>query len=743
MFTKQMERFNEVIDREPWDRSYEHWQSHTDVIGDVAKSGQINMDFTVIYYWSILFLILLAFCIWLLSNKKTSRIIGSISDHLPLVSSIIWLLGVVLYIIGYYNPYLPWVAVIPRAIISSFKMFVATNELARVTPILHSDAIYMTAFATIHLAAAFITFMFIFKMVGYKIKSSVKILFHKWLHSKGRVVHLFWGVNEASCLLAEDIHEKHPTETIIFIDIDEECEDNTKKKPNLSHITNTLTIKSSEVDRLERIGALSDHCFNGPAAISRNEDADIFGILHLKSIGEILRKSCRSNIYFLSDDEAQNISGALNLQQDKTLRSMHENSPVIYIKARRGAYNEVFDHYSQYDSESSRMVIRIVDPSYLSVGSLKCDERALPVNCVAIDKSNGLVDQPFNALLVGFGSTGQEAFKFLYEFATFVGSNLKKSPFRCFAIDEKMNGIAGLIREQMPAIGKDELTLIQSKVDSEDFWMHVTGIINDLNYVVVALDDDSKGLSLAVNMFKSALKNRPSRNPMLKIMVRCYDNANEKRMSEVISNLNKAVEGSNVEIRLFGMESELYRCEVILSDITMANAKEFNRVYEGSELHPDNQWNINFGGQEINRLMSKKKMSRYHAIHDINRRIAQNISNSLHARTKMILMGFGENESSERLRLYYGYVNSRESMKTDYCCAEADSKLLMYMAIVEHERWISSHKLMGYTYGAENDSIRKHHKCMCPWEDLDEMTQSYDCNVVDTTIKMAYKAVQQ
>ena len=55
---------------------------------------------------------------------------------------------------------------------------------------------------------------------------------------------------------------------------------------------------------------------------------------------------------------------------------------------------------------------------------------------------------------------------------------------------------------------------------------------------------------------------------------------------------------------------------------------------------------------------------------------------------------------------------------------------------------IASHKLMGYTYNPENDCVQKYHKCICPWDELDEMTQSYDCNVVDTTIKMAYKKVK-
>ena len=98
-------------------------------------------------------------------------------------------------------------------------------------------------------------------------------------------------------------------------------------------------------------------------------------------------------------------------------------------------------------------------------------------------------------------------------------------------------------------------------------------------------------------------------------------------------------------------------------------------------------------------------------------------------------MGF---DTTEQLRLYYGYVKSRQFGSTEYICHTDDKELLINMAMVEHERWIASHKLMGYTYAPENDSVKKHHRCLCPWDDLDEMTQSWDCNVVDTTIKMAY-----
>ena len=107
-------------------------------------------------------------------------------------------------------------------------------------------------------------------------------------------------------------------------------------------------------------------------------------------------------------------------------------------------------------------------------------------------------------------------------------------------------------------------------------------------------------------------------------------------------------------------------------------------------------------------------------------------------------MGFGETDFAERLEIYYGYVSKRETNKTSYNnCPENDAQLLLNVAMVEHERWVASHKLMGYVYASKTDIVRKHHECMRPFAELDEETQSYDCNVVDTTIKLAYQKMQE
>lgn len=727
---------------EVFNTSIERWQ-------DVIFCMDCSSEYWRIGYWIGITFILIAlyFCL----NK--SRISKFVSKHLLILSVLIWSLGFCIYLIGFYRDSLSGWSVVPRAFLSSFKMFAMSYDITHVADGLQNDAIYASAFMLTHLVAAYITFVFIFKMIGYKGKSALRIIRYNLLKANGNVVHLFWGVNEASLSLAESIYANMSDKTnqIIFIDIDEEeCRDCSNKKATLNRITNIITILDNDIERLDKINALVAHCYNGPAKLSDNGANDIFNSLNLNRVGKSVEKSSQLNCYFLSDDETSNILGALNLQRDwriekKLANQSDEDTKIcVYIHARKDSNNEIFDHYSQYDADTKRMKFRLVDSAYLAVEQLKMNDNTLPVNCVDVETHTGCVTSPFNAMVIGFGGTGLEAFKFLYEYSAFIGPDKKKSPFKCYAIDENMDRIAGYVKQKMPAISGDELELINTKVDSELFWNKISETIGSMNYIVISLNDDLVGLSIAVNLFKYALQYRTADAKTLKIVIRCYDRNNEIRMREVINNLNNSTKGNKVEILLFGEEQTIYSYDLIVSDQVLKEAKEFNHMYENTEETADEQWEKNFGRNMIEQIMDVNKVSRYHAVYDVNRRIAQNCSNSLHGNTKMLLMGFGETDFSERLEVYYGYLSKREKNTTLYVnCPEGDAQLLRNMAIVEHERWIASHKLMGYVYGSKTELVKRQHKCMCPFAELDEETQSYDCNVVDTTIKLAYQKFQE
>lgn len=734
--------------RNLWDRN-----PHKDSIEWWAEYNPI--DINVFVLWLVIFLGALSVIVYLIYKDKLSSINDFISRHLLLLSLVVWIAGVVLYMIGYFCSHMSWLSIIPRAVISSFKMFVVVNDLARVEPLMREDAVYMAIFSIVHLLAAYITFLFIFKIVGFKIKSSIKIIKYKMFMGRDKQVHIFWGVNEASYLLAKSIYEKASNDDIIFIDVDEETEDSTNRKATIANITNSITIKNSDIIRLNHIDAMVEHCYGGPASVDTNDCNDVFGALRLNSIGSIVKRSKKVKFYFFSNDESANVLAAINIQADYRVRLKNKEDVTIYLHARRNVCNEVFDHYAQYNmDDTTRKPIKIVDSAYMALEWVKKEKQYLPVNNVDIEKGTGLVkDSSFTSMVVGFGETGVEAFKFLYEFAAFVGIDMKKIPFKCYAIDQNMDKKRGAIRAKMPAINEDELSLVTASVDSDVFWEVLKKEINNLNYIFITLNDDNVGLSLAVNIFKYALRYRNDDLPKLKIMIRCYNVSNEKKMKEVKNSLNRSIDGQKVEICMFGLMEDLYNYDTILSNAVLNEAKEFNRVYSDSELSAYEQWEKDFvkekiegTGEEISaveKCMKKEKISHYHAIHDINRRIEQNISNVLHQSTKMILMGIDDEKMTPRLELYHGYVDSLRKNTIHYDCGGEAGDLLHNIAYVEHERWVASHKLMGYIEAQEKDFVKKHHYCMQHLDKLSDEIKSYDAKVTNTTIKLIYNKLSQ
>ena len=143
----------------------------------------------IIVWFAILGLIL-AIIVFFLSNKKSERILNFISNNLLPISLIVWLLGIFIYIIGFYRPDINCFPVILRSIMSAFKMFLVIQDLARIQADLLNDTLYMSTFSLIHFIAAFITFLFVFKMIGYKIKSSLNIIIHKLFYAKEKNIKI-------------------------------------------------------------------------------------------------------------------------------------------------------------------------------------------------------------------------------------------------------------------------------------------------------------------------------------------------------------------------------------------------------------------------------------------------------------------------------------------------------------------------------------------------------------------------
>lgn len=695
-----------------------------------------------IFYWGILFFLFCIGIFMLLKSSWLKKIINFLEDRLFLISLCVWSAGVFIYTIGMYQPNMNLAVILPRAIIISFKMFLAQHEQARVAPIFLDNVWYMTIFSLLHFFAALISIIFLLKFAGFRFKSYLNLVRYSSMSNKKPAINIFWGTNDASFILANDIFKSDNDEQIMFVNLDEQNNDATPKSIGLKQILDIGSLQSDDIAQLEKMNALVENCHYDLSSLDvSNMHTDVFHALHMKHMKRIINDSKAVRIFFLSENEDKNILSALNLLKDKNIANSKHIK--IYVHAGKSSINEIYDHYSQYHAQNDMDAkLKIVDSSYLSIASLKRVPEYHPINVIDIDPETCMAQSSFSSLIIGFGETGQEAFKFLYEFASFIDKDGNRNPFKCYAIDKELSHTAGQIRRQMPAITDSELELVAADINSLPFWDKIDSIIKELNYVMITPHSDTLGLSLAVDIYKHAIQMRNNDLKNFKIFVRCYELDNLTRMKDVANKLNQCNASSGGEIIIFGDENHIYTYDMIISEVILNEAKRFNKRYQEKngkiELSSREIWSMTFNNASIEKRMAKSGNTRLHAIDDINRQIAQNLSNSLHKWTKLKQLGIIDNPS-ECAHLA-SVVDSRSEGEITYKQADEEWQTkLVNLARCEHERWVALHKVMGYQRGAENNIATRRHSCICGWNELDEAAQSYDCNVVDTSIRLFYK----
>lgn len=687
-------------------------------------------------------MLFLAVFVLIIPMHRFRRQFDRLLSNLFLICAIIWLIGAVLYLIGFYNPALSFFAVVPRVVIAASKMFLFMSEYTSVSMDLRLDNSYMTAFSIIHLLAALISFLFMMKFIGLRIKSFIqfKLYTSRFYSLLGKKINIFWDFTESSFLLARELSEEKDN-IIVFVHTNDKKSEKVNQTVGLSAVFDIMSLSRGQLSFLDEIKSLVVNSNYDISSHTFTKDEDVFSVLGLKNVKKLIDRSMETNIYFFSDAEQGNLNSALSLLSDSSLKNDKIN---IYIKCRNSKVNDIYNNYQLYSSDSGKIRLNIIDPAYLSVSFLKFDKESQPVNVVDIDPQTATVSSDFNSLIVGFGNIGLEAFKFLYEFGTFVDKDGHRIPFKCTVIDENASLAEGYVHELMPAISSDEVSFIQTRIDSDSYWKYVNENIKNLNYVIVCLNNDELAIQTAVELYRKALTIVDKRMDNFRIFVKCNSVYNYSRMCTMANTMMKSNHNSRYGISIFGNDKEIFCKELILNNKIHNEEMIFNYVYEkGEEMHltKEELWEKSFGKEKIDadiKKFSSKGLSysRYQIIKDIQRKIYQNRTNTYHKYTKLILLGI-DDSNSDVYRRYISLVPSRSFGKVTYKDADSNEQTrLLNVAKCEHERWVTSHKILGYTFAQENCLQTMRMKYMTEWDNLSEEIQSYDSNIVDTSIKL-------
>ena len=734
---------------------------------------------TTYNYTVIILIVMLA--VFVASRRSIRK---HIINHLMAYAIIVFGVGVWLYMVGfnYEGTADNLMALFLRSVTASMEMFVSESELIEVQEACKEDIVYMLLFAVTHFLAICVSAAFIIHILGTRLKSYVSMRL-PWRRKKE--IFVFFDLSQESLSLAKDIHRARKLKDYQIVFVKTPMEESHLERFSFSHILSFADNRNETIEQLTEIGAYLTYSRKSVSiGIDENEWKETVG---LNTLHRYIQRNANKKTHFfcLSPNENNNINTAVALSK----RYSDNEKYRIYCRANHDSITESFANLS----------LRFIDSASLSVIELKKHVAYQPVSFVKPDTKTAVATKPFRSMIIGFGETGFEVFRFLYEFSSFVGKESKENPFHCDIIDHKANQLENSLYLHCPGLedkaNKDEVhTVLFHEGTIESQRNVVKELISNVDYIVVCTDNEKENLSIGIALLNLAYKYR-SNSEKLAIFIGINDNREYKKAQEIAKFYNecgkKDKEGNLYEFTIvpFGSKKQLFTYKNIIDEEILNKAKDFYFEYQktsnllGTDKEYDCKANMD---DEWNVRRKNKKQNVDNGLWNKNELIqkeAQDMANAWHVQTKLHLVGacyyckdidykciakerrerlFGcidfvmqkllirmkeARERKENFKKSHEFILAKiaEYEKEHNVPTGEYSTLFENLAKCEHMRWDASNRLLGYrtfekAKGNDKHYLQKTHACMVPYEELlaNEVlrdTIKYDYNTILVSIK--------
>lgn len=598
---------------------------------------------------------------------------------------------------------------------------------------------------------------------------------HLMISEQRNHVYLFFGMNDASKLLANDICSEHgdPNGVVIYVETNLVGETDDDKNEGWNGVMSMLTHRRKtfrDVPDDDRHALAVASCNLSSIDDETTDVWDTIGLVTVRQILEKLRtkKDAELHVFLLSEDKDANVRSVPILAKDR-LVALPDYKTTIYCHARRNGVNRIVEDLGL--ANESRTEVKIIDSSYLAIEQLKRNVRNHPVEFVTVNPLNsdnpGTVSSPFTSLVMGFGETGEEAVNFLYEYSAFVDGNASattsyRSPFCCYVVDKDMKSLEGQFISEIPGVDIEKcdeeknhahIKLYPFDYHSNAFYTQILEkIAESLNYVVIAIGDDEKNMTVAVEILRYIRRKRTNFDNF-RIYVRAYEKGSFKHLKEIARHYNlrlgKDVNDKCETIVLFGQSEKIYTYELVVRDKFQEEGRQYYETYRSLQIDAKNDEGT-WEERHQRNMKPNGFTTKWDRMSKIRRKESMDRSNALHAQTKIRLLQKTVGEENVKDFVLKALANREGEKDTIHypLLSPEENKLMLNLAMCEHLHWNAAHEMMGYVDNKNehkcNEQTRQHN-CLKPWQELDKESDAvdyiacykvFDFGVVETSFKM-------
>lgn len=391
-----------------------------------------------------------------------------------------------------------------------------------------------------------------------------------------------------------------------------------------------------------------------------------------------------------------------------------------------------------------------------------------------LQDANGDGQNPFRAMVLGFGKTGQCALKELITATAFVDENGNAKPFYADVYEANAGDQFGIYLANHPQCICTNLGIRASGVEGSDISeqlkegvkraysstnvaferiekglcfpviaLHSVScfsyeFINYLdekmvcerqgeksnksryNAFIVALGNDEDNIKMANSLLYNLKREKcdSAKNTMLQTV---YVNIRDKRnIARVLWSLEDEKRHANLKVITFGESREIYSYSYVIDkDKEIA----YNHLY--NNLVEQNSESGRLALEEVRSALQSKDDKNYD-------QALQNLYEGLPKYSKEVATAEWLKLDVWRKQSTSAANRFSENYKTFLSLDQLSGKNLYRLASIEHERWCRFYVMDGWSYGdySSNDKAyyqaNRYHKCICPMEMLDLSVVIYD-----------------
>jgi hypothetical protein len=656
-----------------------------------------------------------------------------------------WCFAYLLYFIGTYygGSQRSMLTALFRPALSASKIFILADSLSDITLAFRRSGAFMGLISLARLSGLVVSAQVVISLIGERLMASFKMRIAK---CKDSSLYVFFGINPASVQVVKTIEEtvgKNPL--AVFVDT---AEEDISKSQSTFGFGNLISMFTHKGEAFEAVNEANKGKLPVLLTIASSKIEDTSSeytsltSISLQNLERLIDESNNTEFFFLSDNEEANITGAQKLT--KLLKDQNHEKFTIYCHCRHNSLSQLL--------QFNDIRIEVVDFSELAINQLKSEPTGLLTDLVRIDH-NGCCTSTLRSLIIGMGSTGEEAIRYLYEFGAFVNTHETRSNFECYVMDRNMKELEGDLYMRFPQLKFNEkkveqnvrVELMQQKDGSEEFWRWLDLHINTLQFIMISVGNVDEEMRLADEIYNFAIKRRQESPEFpLRIFACAYSAKGASKLSLMAETYGKLNHYGRVELIPFGMPDKLFTYDNITKSKEKNRAKQYYDYYQmiSKSLSGDEtSWE-----QRRTDAVSSQSLA---SILEFLRKEYQDISNEYHRRTKIAVIEHAlqqaENDGLGKYTLQDIYNALPETLTSESNLENLfEDKyigtLIHNLAVLEHVRWKASHEILGF----QNDkdvqkgmrSLLKKHDYLTDWENLPYHAMLYDYAVVFTTLKI-------